>query len=221
MVYAGDMTNGTKIVGYIRVSTDEQRESGAGLGAQRVAIQDEAKRKGWTVVRMVEDAGFSAKNLRRPGIGEALELLDNGAAEALVVAKLDRLSRSLLDFAALMERGRIRGWAVVALDLGLDTTTPNGELMAGILALFAQWERRLIGQRTKDALAIKRREGVVLGRPRTLPASVVGRIARLRRRGHSYAAIAQTLNGEGVGTSQGGRQWYASTVRAVALQSKA
>ena len=97
----------------------------------------------------------------------ALEAIEAGTAEGLVVAKLDRLSRSLLDFAALMERGRKRGWNLIALDLGVDTSTPSGEMMASVLATFAQqFERRLIGQRTKDALAVKRSQGVVLGRPR-------------------------------------------------------
>ena len=73
-----------------------------------------------------------------------------------MVAKLDRLSRSLLDFAALMEQARSSGWNLVALDLGVDTSTPAGEMMASVLATFAQFERRLIGQRTKDALAVKR-----------------------------------------------------------------
>jgi Resolvase, N terminal domain len=67
-------------------------------------------------------------------------------------AKLDRLSRSLLDFASLMEDARREGWALVILDLGIDTTTPSGEMIANVMATFAQFERRLIGQRTKDAL---------------------------------------------------------------------
>ena len=100
-----------------------------------------------------------------------------------MVAKLDRLSRSLLDFAALMEQARKRGWNLIALDLGVDTSTPAGEMMASVLATFAQFERRLIGQRTKDALAVKRAQGVVLGRPREIPGSTVERIRELHDAG--------------------------------------
>ena len=79
-----------------------------------------------------------------------------------MVAKLDRLSRSMLDFAALMNAAQKQGWALVALDLGVDTSTPYGEMMANVLATFAQFERRLISQRTKEALAQKRAAGVQL-----------------------------------------------------------
>src|SRR5439155_5621071 len=107
------------------------------------------------------------------------------------------LSRSLLDFAALMDRARRKKWALAALDLGVDTSTPSGEMMANVMASFAQFERRLIGQRTKDALAVKRGQGVRLGRPRLIPDSVVARIVAERGEGRSLAAIADTLNSEG------------------------
>jgi DNA invertase Pin-like site-specific DNA recombinase len=166
-------------------------------------------------LEIVEDAGHSAKSLERPGITAALEKLDGGQAGALVVAKLDRLSRSLLDFASLMERARRKGWALIALDLGVDTTTPSGEMMANVLATFAQFERRMIGQRTKDALAEKRAAGVRLGRPRSLPEGVVRRIVRERAKGSTLQAIADRLNTEGVPTAQGGAEWRPSSVRAV------
>jgi DNA invertase Pin-like site-specific DNA recombinase len=69
----------------------------------------------------------------RPGLEAALEAIERGEADTLVVAKLDRLSRSLLDFAGIMDRSRRKGWSLVALDLALDTTTPSGELMANTL----------------------------------------------------------------------------------------
>ena len=205
-----------KVIGYLRVSTAEQGLSGAGLEAQRAAIAVEAERRGWDV-RWIEDAGFSAKTLDRPGIIEALDCLERGEAEALVAAKLDRLSRSLLDFAGLMDRSQKKGWGLVALDLGVDTSTPSGEMMANVLASFAQFERRLIGQRTKDALAIKKAEGVRLGRPSQLPDAVRRRIIRDREAGRSLREIAEQLNAEHISTAQGGRCWYASTVRSAVL----
>src|SRR5436853_5327246 len=144
-----------RVVGYVRVSTSEQAESGAGLEVQREAIHAEAARRNWSVVAIYEDTASGKSVANREGLALAVEAVERGEAAALVVAKLDRLSRSLIDFAALMERSRTRQWALVALDLGVDTTTPSGELMASVLASFAQFERRIIGQRTRDALAVK------------------------------------------------------------------
>jgi DNA invertase Pin-like site-specific DNA recombinase len=88
-----------------------------------------------------------------------------------------------------------------------------------VLATFGQFERRLIGQRTREALAAKKAAGVRLGRPPIIPAAVVRRIQRLRARGLSLRAIAQALNEAGVPTAQGGKQWYAATVRGVLARS--
>jgi DNA invertase Pin-like site-specific DNA recombinase len=204
-----------RVLGYVRVSTDEQGRSGAGLDAQRSAIRNECERRGWRLVETIEDAGYSARNLKRPGVQSARELLSNGRADALVVAKLDRLSRSMLDFTALMAEAQKQSWALVALDCAVDTTTPAGEAMANVLATFAQFERRLIGQRTKEALAEKRRQGVKLGRRPELPPKVVRRMERERGRGESLRAIAAGLNADHVPTAHGGKQWWAETVRSV------
>ena len=133
------------------------------------------------------------------------------------MAKLDRLSRSLADFANLMARAQTRGWNLVACDLGIDLSSPSGEFMAGVMASAAQWERRIIGQRTRDALAEKRAEGVTLGRPAVLPEAVVVRIVAARTAGDGWSAIARALNADKVPTAHGGAQWHPSTVRAVAL----
>lgn len=104
-----------------------------------------------------------------------------------------------------------------AVVLGVDTTTPSGELAANVMASVAQWERRAIGQRTREALAAKRAQGVQLGRRRTLDDAIRRRVHALRRDGTSYARIAAALNAQGVPTAQGGREWYAATVRKIAL----
>ena len=91
--------------------------------------------------------------------------------------------------------------------------------MANMLATFAQFERRLISQRTKEALAVKKASGVRLGRPPTMPQAVVRRIQRQRARGDSLRKIADELNAAGVPTAQGGAQWYAATVRHVLLRT--
>jgi len=206
-----------KTIAYIRCSTEEQADSRAGLDAQRSAILDEAHRRGWDAADLtfVEDAGFSGKNLDRPGIEAALDALRKHKADTLVVSKLDRLSRSMLDFAGLMDRASREKWALVALDVGVDTTTPQGELMANVMAVFAQFERKLIGQRTKDALAAKKAAGVRLGRPRVIPDEIVARIVAERAAGSTLRAIVDGLNGDAVPTAMGGRRWYVSTVQSV------
>src|SRR5262245_39701925 len=209
-----------RVLGYVRVSTDEQSVSGAGLEAQRQAIVADCKRRGWHLVDVVEDAGWSAKDLRRPGIKAALEVLEAGDANALVVAKLDRLSRSLLDFTRLMAAAQKQSWALVALDCNVDTSTPTGEAMASMVATFAQLERRLISQRTKEAMAVKKAQGVHLGRPPVVPQTVVRRIQRQRARGETLRVIAASLNADRVPTAQGGKEWYAATVRGILTRAR-
>src|SRR3954469_521127 len=212
----------TPYIGYLRVSTDEQANSGAGIEAQRAAILAEAQRRGWAEadLQWIEDAGYSGKNTRRPGITLALDVLRRGDAAGLVVAKMDRLSRSLLDFTTIMATAQREGWALIALDCPADSSTPVGEAMANVMATFSQLERRLIGQRTREALAVKKAQGVRLGRPPALPEVVMSRITSERATGRSLRAIAEGLNADGVATAQGGRAWHASTVRAV-LNSRA
>lgn len=206
--------SGLPVVGYTRVSTEEQGTSGAGLAAQRATIEAEAQRRGWVLANVYEDASASGRSLaKRPGLAAAIGELEAGRAKALMVSKLDRLTRSVKDFAELLERFGRRGWALVVLDLGVDSTTPTGEAMANVMATFAQFERRLIGQRTKEALAQKRAQGVQLGRRPTTPPDVDSLILRLRRKGLSLAAIAEELNRLAVPTPQGGEKWRASSLQ--------
>jgi hypothetical protein len=146
--------------------------------------------------------------------GRCRRRTSRSSGDGLVVAKLDRLSRSMLDFTALMAQAQKNQWALVALDCAVDTTTPAGEAMANVLATFAQFERRLIGQRTREALAAKRAQGVRLGRPLRLSSRIRQRIERERAAGRTLAAIADGLNADGIPTAQGGRQWWPSSVRA-------
>ena len=119
-----------------------------------------------------------------------------------------------------MDRSRRMGWGLVALDLGLDMTTPMGSAMAGVASVFGELERRLISQRTREALAVKRTQGVRLGRPRVVPAETRARILELRTSGASWRAIAETMADEAWPTGHGGR-WLANTCRPVALAQEA
>ncbi len=207
------MRSVTDAIGYVRVSTDEQADSRLGLEAQRAAIIGEAERRGWRLVEIVEDAAVSGRDLDRPGMALVLRALTARRADTLVVAKLDRLGRSLLDVAGLIDQAARQGWALVALDVGVDTASLTGKAMAGMMAVFAELERGLIGQRTRDALRAARERGTVLGRPRVLSDEVVQRIVRERAAGASLRAIARRLDQDGVPTAHGAHRWQVSAVQ--------
>lgn len=207
-----------RALGYTRVSTTEQAESGLGLAAQHERIISECLRRRWDLLQVFQDAGTSGKTIKgRPQLEASLKMLKAHEADVLVVSKLDRLSRSLLDFAQLMEQARKQAWALVILDLGVDTSSPSGAMLANIMASFAEYERNLIAQRTKDALAAKKAEGARLGRPSGLPHELIEKILELRETGKSLREIATILNTEAVPTSRGGSLWHPSSVRAVLL----
>jgi DNA invertase Pin-like site-specific DNA recombinase len=205
---------GDPVVGYVRVSTEEQGQRGAGLEAQRRAIKAECERRGWHLVRIEQDV-LSGRSMNRPGLQVALAACRSGEISGIVVAKLDRLSRSLVDFATLLADAQAKGFNVVALDLGVDLSTPAGEFLSSVMASAAQWERRIIGQRTRDALAVKKAEGVKLGRPPLPTDSLSRRVRSMRRRGMTLQAIADRLNAEDVSTLRGGVEWRPSSVRTV------
>jgi DNA invertase Pin-like site-specific DNA recombinase len=207
----------TGVIAYTRVSTEEQAVSGLSLEAQRAAIEAECQRRGLDLLAVHEDAGYSAKTLSRPGLTAALDDLHAGRGSALMVARLDRLTRSVHDATGLMQAAERAGWGLVALDVAVDTTTPQGAAMAQVLAVFAELERRLIGERTRAALAAKRAQGVRLGRPVTLDPATRDRIVAAHRGGQGWSAIARQLNDDRVPTAHGGARWYPSTVRSVAL----
>lgn len=197
------------LVPYRRVSTREQADKGAGLDAQRTALNfglqmKEATALTWDCV----DRGKSGKNLKRDGLDSALKLIRAGEAGGLIVSKLDRLSRSLLDFAWLMATAESEGWNIVLLDLGVDLRNPAGKAMAQMLAIFAEFERNVISQRTKDGLAEKRDQGVRLGRPVSIDPELLNSIVAMWMSEGSYSAVARWLNQAQVPTVQGGKQWY-------------
>ena len=208
---------------YSRVSTDDQAESGLGLEDQRKRLDGMAAAKGWVSTLSLTDNGVSAKSLDRPALSQALELLASGQAQALMVTKLDRLTRSVGDLGELMARAESEGWALIVLDLGVDTTTASGKLVANVMGAVAQWEREIIGERTKAALAAKKAQGHRLGGPISLPEDVRQRIARERVFGSTYREITEGLNADKVPTVRGG-QWRISTVadvcKSVALDAE-
>ena len=207
-----------RVYGYMRVSTREQGDSGVGLEAQAESIRREVERRGWNLVALRQDVS-SGKSLRkRDELGRTLRDLRDGKADGLIVAKLDRLSRSVLDFAAVMESAAAEGWSVVVIDLGVDTTTTHGELIANIMIALAQWERRVIGDRTRSALQAVKARGTKVGRKSGVSPETLRLIRAMRATGLSWQKIADALTEEGVPTSQGG-QWHASTVRRLVVRA--
>jgi DNA invertase Pin-like site-specific DNA recombinase len=212
-----------RVVAYARVSTREQGRKGVSLDAQRHAIETEAQHRGWSVVRHLEDVASGKSTNGRPGLEEAVAIIEGGEADALVATKLDRISRSVVDFGGLVERSRRKNWGLVVLDTDVDTTRANGELIANVVISIAQWERRIIGERTREALEEKRRSGTKLGRPEgsgfeSISAQVVRRLRRMRARGMTFVAIANRLDADGVPTARGGK-WRAGTVQRVLERS--
>jgi len=202
-------------LGYARCSTQEQADAGNGLAAQEKAIRAECQRRGWTLLDVARDEGHSGKSLDRPALHGALQQIAAGEAGGLVVAKLDRASRSVVDFGRLLEWFDAADATLVALDLGMDTSTSSGRLVANVMASVAEWERSVIGERTRDALAARKAQGLPISRP-AVTGPLAETIRELRDRGLTDQAIADTLNAEQVPTLRGAAQWRVSSVQSAA-----
>jgi DNA invertase Pin-like site-specific DNA recombinase len=209
-------------VTYLRVSTSEQALPGLGIDAQRATVAAYAECKGLKIVEEYRDEGVSARSLKgRPAALAALNAVREGKVAGLLVAKMDRLSRSVVDGAGLMEQARQEGWALHFADLDIDTSTPAGEMAANIIISGSQYERRLISQRTRDALAAKRALGERLGAPPALFLEVTLRIIRERGEGRTFQAIADDLMADGIPTARGKHHWYPATIKAVVTSDNA
>jgi len=219
-----------RAIGYVWLSKEEgPGNGGLGLDAQRAAITAEVLRRGWELIDIIEDVGWSGKSLKRPGIERVLAMLDAGEAGVLVVAKLDRLTRRKIDLESLIEKmGRARKvrvgrqwrelppWQLVPVDMpSFDTTEPSGRLAASVVGSAAQYEREMIAKRTKDALAVKKARGERVGGIPLVPEDVRQRVVRLRKRGYGWFKIAKALNEDKVKPARGGQRWYASTAKRV------
>jgi DNA invertase Pin-like site-specific DNA recombinase len=153
---------------YTRKSTEEGLEQAFNsLDAQResaVAYIQSQKHMGWTLVETrFDDGGFSGGNMERPALQQLLEQIDGRQVDCVLVYKVDRLSRSLLDFARLMDRFDQRSVSFVSVTQQFNTTTSLGRLTLNILLSFAQFERDLVSERTRDKMGAARRKGKWMG----------------------------------------------------------
>jgi DNA invertase Pin-like site-specific DNA recombinase len=209
-----------RAIGYRRVSTEGQAESGLGLEAQQTAIESAAARLGLELVETFTDAGLSGGLAleHRPGLMAAIDMVKTG--DVLLVAKRDRLGRDVLNVALLtrlIERKSAR--IISAAGEGTEDDGPTSILMRQIIDAFSQYERQLIRARTRAAMAAARRRGQRVGHlpygsrlasdgrtlvPHPGEQEVLRLIRRLRRVGYAQADIADELNRLGHRTRNGG-----------------
>ena len=213
-----------QVIGYVRVSTQEQATGGVSLEAQANKIRLYCELHELQLVDVIVDAGVSAKTVNRPGLQRALSMLRAGKAGGLVIAKLDRLTRSVADLSTLITTVFNR-FALHSVADAIDTTSAAGRLVLHVLGSVAQWERETVGERTRDALAHKRARGERVGQVPFGFVSVDGRlvphadeqraitiIAELRADGMTYRAIADALTARGIVNKAGRTTWAGSMV---------
>jgi DNA invertase Pin-like site-specific DNA recombinase len=152
-----------RAIGYVRVSTDMQADKGVSLDAQTEKIRAMSVVQGAELMDTIVDGGESAKNLKRPGMQRLLAMVDERRVEAVIVAKLDRLTRSVKDLGQLLERFEKRGVALISVAESFDTGSAAGRLVITIMTALSQWEREAIGKRTRDALDHMRSNGQRVG----------------------------------------------------------
>jgi len=171
---------------YARVSTNDQQT----LPMQVRAMREYAARRGWTTAIQVREVGSGA--VRRPAREKVLEAARRREIDVVLVWRLDRWGRSVTDLLATLQELEHLGVGFVSLTEALDLTTPAGRAMAGLLAVFAAFEREILGERTRAGLAHARQNGKRLGRPLTAGLQAV-EIRQLHRAGVPKAEIARRL----------------------------
>ena len=227
-----------KAIAYLRVSTAEQAEQGVSLAAQREKVELYAALHGLELVAVESDIGASAKTLDRPALRRALDALESGSASALLIVKLDRLTRSVRDLGALVERYFAgEQYTLMSVADNIDTSSAAGRLVLNVLVSVSQWEREAIGERTSVALQHLLRKGVKMGRApfgwrfgeeidsdgrRGLvlvedEQATIERITGMVDVGDTYESIASALNADGV-TTQRGAGWTRQAVGRVVKQ---
>ena len=203
-------------IGYIRVSTEEQAQSGLGLEAQERMLRAYCEAKGIALDDLLVDAGYSGKDLNRPGIAELLRRVRERRVATVMTVKIDRLSRRVIDTLNIVETLRQHDTAIVFVQEAIDTTTAAGKAMLTIIAAFAEMERNYISERTRSALAAKKARGERLGNPSfgALDGEErVHQVAReLRDQRLSLRAIALALQDRGL-LPRRARTWSPEMVR--------
>ena len=224
------LSNGSAVIGYVRVSTEDQAQGGVSLEAQRRRIEAYCAAHGLVLVGVEEDAGISArKTTNRPALQRVLAALRRREAFGLVAVKLDRLSRTTRDVLDLVARAEKEKWALHSIDERLDTSSAQGRFVVTILGALAQLEREQAAERTRYAMAELRRQGrKTSSRPPfgfrfqgdrmvKVPSEhkILRRMLRHQAEGAGEYAIESALNRAGIPNPRTGRPWFYGTVRVI------
>jgi putative DNA-invertase from lambdoid prophage Rac len=172
---------------YARVSTQDQQT----LPMQLRALRSYVKQRGWTIVQQIQDMGSGASD--RPQRAQLMQAARRREVDAILVWRLDRWGRSLVDLVGTLQELAGLGVGFISLTEALDFTTPTGRALAGLLAVFAEFEREILRERVKAGIAQARQEGRPHGRPPTARRQA-SRVKRLYARGLSKAEIARRLH---------------------------
>lgn len=226
----------TRTIAYLRVSTDKQADHGVSLEAQRAKVEAYATLYDLSLVEIIVDAGESAKSLARPGLTRALAMLKRGEVDALLVVKLDRLTRSVRDLCELVDTYFRDGRrALLSVAEQIDTRSAAGRMVLNMLAVVGQWEREAIGERTAAAMQHMRAEGRYTGGkapygyrladdgalvPDEHEQNVIASARELRAAGLSLRAVASTLAERGL-TARSGRALGAQAIAAMVGDARA
>jgi site-specific DNA recombinase len=232
-----------RLIGYCRVSTEDQSTNGVSLEAQRERLEAYAKAHDLALLGVEEDAGVSGGTApaRRPGLARVLAAIRSGEADGLLVLKLDRLSRSTRDILDLVDSSRAQSWRLISVDEHLDTGTAAGRLVVTVLAALAQMEREQVSERTKFALDKIAREG--RGRSRFVPFGyrttdnperttlaagdrsllidhleekiILRKMVALRENGLGARRIAHALNGDDQRNPRTGKVWSFGQIQGI------
>ena len=218
------MTEQRKAIAYTRVSASEQAISELSLESQQREVIAYAERSGVVIVSVLSDKDESASSLNRPAMSELLTHIDSGRIDAVIISKLDRLTRRIKDFMSLLQRmrkaqraGGGEGIDLISSAESLDTGSATGQIVINIMDSVSQWDREVIGERTSAVLQELRAQGKSTGNPNygyeageggklienEQEQAVLHRVAELRAEGKSWAKVASTLTGAGVRTRRG------------------
>lgn len=219
---------------YIRVSTDEQASEGVSIPAQVEKLKAYCKQAGLRIVQVVIDDGISAGKFlsTRPGGSQLVELVRSRQVKNIVAVKLDRLFRSAADALTSVDNWDKLGASLHLLDfngMSLDTSSPMGRMMLTMVAGFAELERNLCKQRTKDAIQHKKSNKQSYSRPvygfdttesgdmvaNEQEQEAIGIMKAMKAAGKSLRAICAKLTELGYKTKRGGKQWYAATIKGI------
>ncbi len=222
-----------RAIAYLRVRPGAHAESELSLEHQRTKCEALAARYALDLVDTIADADVT-RTLRRPGLARLLELVRTRQTQVLLIAKLDRLSRSLLELSSLVSLCDAHGVTLLSAAESLDTSSAGGPMVVKLLSVLSAWERETIGQRTKEALRAKRNRGQIYGsipyglqlaadgvtlEPCLAERRMIDAAVSARRQGETWRAIVYALNQAGY-RNRAGRPWILTNLRAAVLTAE-